>query len=130
MRKIIGVITLLAVIICCASCGNVPELWTDATYLENATVGEGEKQFTVEITTDQKSITLTVKTNETILGEALYNLELINDPTFFDVINGIKADWNKYSAYWMFKKNGEYMNYGVGDEIIENGANYQFVYTK
>lgn len=132
MKKIIGLLTCIAVIFCFVSCGevNAPELWENATYQSDVSLGEGDTQFTLKIEAGDKSITITVNTNETVLGTALYDLDLINDPTFFDVANGIKADWNADSAYWMFKKGGEYMNWGVGDETIENGAHYELVYTK
>ena len=130
MKKLIGLITLLAVLICCASCTDVPELWTDATYQSDTTLGEGQTEFTVEIKAGDKSIELTVKSDEAILGNALFELGIINDPSFFDVANGIKANWSKDNAYWMFTKDGQYMNWGVGDETIENGAHYELVYTK
>lgn len=128
--KLLSITTLfLTVIILLTSCA-ADELWGGATYLADTTVGVGANTVSVEIEAGGKSITLTVKTEKETLGEALYELGIINDPTFFDTANGIKADWYKDSAYWAFYKGDEYMMHGAGDESISGGELYRLVYTK
>lgn len=106
------------------------DIWDNAKYATDTTVGEGEKTVTVEIVVGNRSVTLTVKTDKDNLGAALYELGLINDATFFDTCNGMKADWDKDHAYWAFKQNGTMLNYGVGDAKINGGETFTIEYTK
>ena len=64
------------------------------------------------------------------LGEAMYAENLVNDASFFNVLNGIEASWEKDSAYWAFYQGEAMMMHGIGDETIADGASYRFVYTK
>lgn len=105
-------------------------LWASAKYLKDTTVGEGAKSVIVDIEADGKKITLTIKTDKATLGEALYENEIINDASFFDTANGIKADWSADQAYWGFYQGDDYMMVGVGDATIAGGEHYRLVYTK
>ena len=110
---------------------SVPEgIWDDATYTSDTTLGEGEKTVTVEVVAADYSVTLTVKTDEENLGDALYKLGIINDPSFFDTCNGMLASWEKDQAYWCFKQDGKKLNYGVGDAKISGGESFSIEYTK
>ena len=112
------------------SCGETVDLWNDATYKENTTLGEGEKSFSLVVSYKENSITITVKTNEKNLGDALYSLNIINDPAFFDTVNGIKADWNADKAYWALLIGGEFASVGASEVEIKGGENFKLVYTK
>ena len=114
----------------CSDESNNEGLWTDAVYSEDSEIGKGEKRIEIEIVIDGSSVILTVNTDKETLGEALFEYGLINDASFFDTLNGIKADWSKDQAYWGFYKNNELMAKGVGDEKINGGESYSFVYTK
>ena len=105
-------------------------LWATAKYLKDTTVGEGAKTVLVDIEADGKKITLTIKTDKATLGEALFELGIINDASFFDTANGIKADWGTDQAYWGFYKGEDYMMVGVNDAQISGGEHYRLVYTK
>ena len=105
-------------------------LWKNATYRKDATVGEGKKEVKVDVVVGDDSITLTLKTDSETLGTALFDNGLVNDASFFDVLNGIKADWNADKAYWAFYKGEDYMMHGINDEKITGGEHYRFVYTK
>jgi hypothetical protein len=105
-------------------------LWATAKYLKDTTVGEGAKSVLVDIEADGKKVTLTLKTDKATLGEALFENGIINDASFFDTANGIKADWNADKAYWGFYQGNDYMMVGVGDVNIEGGEHYRLVYTK
>lgn len=135
MKKTIvsTVAIMLAVIclLCFVSCGaDGGDLWANATYKSDATVGEGAKIISVIIETPEKVITLSVHTNMTTLGAALYQYGLINDISFFDELNGIVASWDKDQAYWAFYEGETLMPHGVNDENIGGGEAYRFVYTK
>ena len=105
-------------------------LWTDATYRSNVTLGEGAKTVSFTVEAEGKMITITLKTDKVTLGEAMFEHELINDATFFDMLNGIEASWAKNQAYWAFYKGDTMMPHGVNDENINGGESYRFVYTK
>ena len=110
--------------------GQLHALWDTATYTENAEVGNGSKTVQVDIVAKGHTVTLTVKTDAANLGEALYALELINDASFFDVANGMKADWNADQAYWAFYIGETMASYGVNDAAISGGEYFRLVYTK
>ncbi len=130
--KFLSALTLLLTLtLILASCAvTETSLWDSATYTEDTTVGNGAKTLSVDIEAEDKKITITVKTDKYTLGEALFEHCIINDASFFDTANGIKADWDADNAYWSFYKGSEYMMHGVGDEIVSGGEAYRLVYTK
>ena len=105
-------------------------LWADATYRSNVTIGEGTKTVSFAVEAEGKMITVTIKTDKATLGEAMYEHELINDPSFFDTLNGILASWAQDQAYWAFYEGETMRPYGVNDQNINGGEAYRFVYTK
>ncbi len=128
------IILSIVFILCLASCNDTAVdktgLWESATYTKDATVGKGVKEVKIDIVAGDQTVTLTVKTDKSTLGEALYEQGLINDPSFFDTLNGMKADWNKDQVYWKFCKGDETMMVGVNDIEISGGEHYKFVYSK
>lgn len=104
-------------------------IWDSATYSENTTLGEGAKVISISIEAEKKTVTLTLKTDAANLGAALYELELVENATFFSTLNGMTADWDKDNAYWAFYMNGEYASVGVGDAAVNGGESFKFVYT-
>ncbi len=131
--KILTVILLVTIVMSMAACGNKVDregLWENATYVKDTTVGDGEKTVKCDVVVGENSITITVKTDAATFGEALYENELINDPSFFDTCNGIKADWNKDQAYWAFYNGENYMDVGVDKATISGGEHYRLVYTQ
>ena len=145
IRVLLAILLVMATILCFASCNGAskptettaPEetiaaegLWKSATHRKNVTVGEGSKSVIVDVEIDGKSIAITVNTDKATLGEALFAEKLINDASFFDTLNGIKADWEADQAYWGFYKGEEYMSVGVGEVNISGGERYRFVYAK
>lgn len=93
-------------------------------------MGEGTKIISVTIETPEKVITLSVHTDMSTLGAALYEYRLINDISFFDELNGIEASWEKDNAYWAVYNGDEYLNVGVNETNISGGEHFRFVYTK
>ncbi len=105
-------------------------LWANATHLSNTTVGEGTKTVTFTVEAEGKSLTVTLKTDKSTLGEAMFEHDLINDAVFFNTLIGIEASWEKDQAYWAFYEGETMMPHGVNDEKIDGGESYRFVYTK
>ena len=117
--SLILIIVSLFALVSCAEKVDATGLWENATYLSDTTVGKGEKTVTVTVVAGDQSITLTV-----------YENGIINDASFFDTCNGIKADWSADQAWWAFKQSGEMLNYGVNDAKISGGENFTIEYTK
>ena len=105
-------------------------IWKTATYLSNTTVGEGAKTVIFTVEAEGKSLIITLKTDKATLGEAMFEHKLINDASFFNVLNGMEASWEKDQAYWAFYEGETMMPHGVNDEKIDGGESYRFVYTK
>lgn len=149
-KTLLSIVALLMALVCAISfvaCDNNAEdteaetlakgeviaaggLWKDATYRSDITVGKGEKTIKLDVVADGKQITVTLKTDKATLGEAMYAEGLINDASFFNVLNGIEASWEKDQAYWAFYQGDTMMPYGVNDQKINGGENFRFVYTK
>ncbi len=136
-KKLLSIISLLLVIasiFAFSSCNNenneAKGLWASATYLNDTTLGTGANSIQVEIEAEGRKITLTINTDKQTLGEAMYELSLINDASFFDTVIGMKADWNKDQAYWAFYDGETFMMVGINEAPVNKTANYRLVYTK
>jgi len=138
---------LLSLILCLtlslgilAACGKEEEkgtdgIWANAKYTEDATVGEGAKTVKLKIEAEGKSITLTVKTDADILGDALVSYGIVEgDDSEFGLyikkVNGISADFDTDGYYWGFYQKGEYMMSGVDSTEIKGGEEFELVRTK
>ena len=71
MNKCVRIITILVIVITLCmtmvSCGNrdiSKDLWQNAKYSENTTLGDGKKTVIAEVVTPQKSVTFEIKTDK------------------------------------------------------------------
>lgn len=129
-----ALLTLLAlvVILSLASCKTPPpEMWGDAMYTEDTSLGEGAKTFTLKITAEEYSVTLTVSSDMDTLGDALAEHSLM-DGTLGDYglyiteVNGMTLVYEKHGMYWAIYENGEYALSGVDGINIKDGGEYEF----
>ncbi len=104
------------------------ELWEGATYKSDTTLGDGAKSVKVKISAGEESIVITIKTDKATLSEALLEHSLVNDESFFDTANGIKADWSKNQAWWGVYEGGKATSVGINELAATNGAEYELVY--
>ena len=135
-----GLLFLLALLIAASfgSCADAPEtdaLWEDAAYTADTTLGDGAKTVEVEVKAGEQSVTCTVKTDKTTLGDALLEHGLIAGDEgpyglYLKTVNGILADYDVDQSYWAFYKDGEMMMVGVDGADIADGEHYELVYTK
>ena len=132
MKKLALSLLSLLMILCLASCfgGNEPAKWETVSYSEDTTVGNGAKTAVVEIVTDGKTITLTVKTDEETLGAALLKEKIIAGEEgdyglYIKAVNGTVADYDTDGTYWAFYVDGEYALSGVDSTPIEEGKIYR-----
>ncbi len=102
---------------------------------ENPTDGE-EKAFTfVVVDAEGKETSFSITSTKTYLGDALLDEGLIegeNDQygLYVKKVNGILADYSVNGAYWRLVVNGTDSMVGASSVEIEDGATYQFVYSK
>lgn len=138
MKKTVASILLLALCLVLAACGAYTDtdlLWEDARYTEDTTLGEGAKTVTVKVEAGERSVTLTVKTDENILGDALFALGLVEGEEgqyglYVKKVNGITADYDVDGHYWGFYKNGEYMMTGIDMTEFADGECFELVREK
>ena len=134
-KWILTFILALILALSLAAC-NKDELWEDALYTEDVTLGEGEKKIELEIKAGEKSILVTINTDADTLGEVLREHKLVEgDETEFGLfikkVNGIRADYDLDGGYyWGSFKDGEYLMSGVDTTNILDGEHYELVRTK
>ena len=129
LSLLLVILMILSLTACFKHKVDVTGLWEQATYTKDATLGNGKTTVEVEFVIEDQSITITLKTDKETLGEALYEHSLINDPSFFDTANGIKADWNENQSWWKVCKGGQMTMVGIDELILEDGEHYEIIYT-
>ncbi len=111
------------------------EVWENAVYMENTTLGTGKNTLTLTVKAEEKSVDFTIKTDKTVVGDALKEHKLIDGEEgpyglYVKVVNGIEADYDKDQSYWSFEKNGEAMLTGVDSTEFKDGDHYTLVRMK
>ena len=111
------------------------DLWENALYTENTTLGTGENTLVVTVEVGDKSVEFTIKTDKTVVGDALKEHNLIDGEEgiyglYVKLVNGIEADYDKDKSHWAFTKGGQSMQTGVDSAKFKDGEHYELVYTK
>ena len=127
----------LALILSLAACGAQQSsggLWDGASYAEDTELGEGATTITVEVTAEDKPVTVTIHTDGTTLRQALEENSLIaGDESdyglYVKTVDGMTADYDADGYYWALSKAGEYLMTGVDDTLIADGEQYELVRT-
>ena len=136
--KILATALCLLVLVPLAACRpkvDLSELWQNAIYREDTSFGQGEKTVLVKVVTPEKSITFTIKTDKSTLGEALIEHNLIEGEQgafgiYVKKVNGILADYDVNASYWAFKKDGQLLMTGADSTPIADGDCFNIEYTK
>jgi len=97
---------------------------------------EGSKSITIEVVNSkQESKIYELNTDAEYLQEAMdeaQGLEYEGYESEFGFtttsVNGEVADFNVDSSYWSFYVNGEYCNYGISTQPVEDGDAFKIVY--
>ncbi len=110
----------------------LPAIWKTATYTEDTELGEGSKTFTFKVEADGYSVTFTIHTDTTTVGDALLGLNLIAGEDsqyglYVKTVNGMLADYDVDQTYWSFYENGQYAMSGIDTTDIVEGYAYSFV---
>lgn len=100
---------------------------------------EGSKAITIEVVDSKgKSEVYELKTDVEFLVEAMeeakeqgLSYEGEEGPYGLSIrtVNGERADYTLDGAYWSVSVNGEYCNYGVSEQPVEDGDAFEIVYT-
>ena len=133
-----ALLTLLAlvVILSLASCKTVPEgLWDDAMYTEDTSLGEGAKTFTLKVTADEYTVTLTISSDMDTLGDALTEHSLMDGTlgdygVYITEVNGMTLVYEKHGMYWAIYESGEYAMTGVDTTPVNDGDVFKLEYTR
>ncbi len=99
---------------------------------------EGSKAISIEVIHSSKESKLyELKTDAQFLKQAMEEAEGLEFSgledqygVMLEVVNGESAIFEKDGAYWSIMVNGEYGNYGIESQPIEDGDEFQIVYTK
>ena len=101
---------------------------------------EGSKAITIEVVNSKEESKLyELKTDAEFLEEAMK--EAKEDGLTFEAeegqyglmvtsVNGERAVYEKDNAYWSFEVNGEYCNYGISEQPVEDQDAFKIIYTK
>ncbi|MBR5287949.1 MAG: DUF4430 domain-containing protein [Clostridia bacterium] len=98
----------------------------------------GSKQITISVVNSKAETTsYALKTDAQYLRQAMDEAEgLTYSGTegayglMIDTVNGETADYSVDASYWSFNVNGEYCNYGVDEQPVNDGDAFSIVYTK
>lgn len=99
---------------------------------------EGTKEVTIEVVDSKgKSTVYELKTDALYLKEAMdeakglkYSGTESEYGLMVEVVNDETAIYTQNGAYWSFYVNGEYCNYGIESQPVEDGDAFQIIYTK
>ena len=154
LRKTLSILLVAAMAVsalCLTGCSGQPET-TDTTAQPAATteaaattqaaatteaaaateVGEGSTSFAFQVTfADGSRQDYTVKTDSTVVGEALQDAGLIAGEEseyglYVKTVAGQTLDYDADGMYWAFYVNGEYAASGVDTTNIDAGSTYEF----
>ena len=132
-KSLLTLLLTLALILSLTACfgsAYASDPWKDAIHKTDVTVGEGSTTVTVEVSAAEKTVAITLKTDEDTLGAALFAEELITGEEgpyglYVKTVNGILADYDVDQTYWALYINGEYAMTGVDTTPIEAGKTYR-----
>ena len=98
---------------------------------------EGSKEVSIEVVNSKgESKVYELKTDALYLKEAMdeaKGLEYSGTESQYglmvEVVNGETAIYSENGAYWSFYVNGEYCNYGIETQPVEDGDEFKIEYT-
>lgn len=106
---------------------------TEAATDDPSVRGEGDTEFIFKVKTKSgEEKTFTVRTDKTIVGDALQEVGLIEGDEsqyglYVKVVDGERVEYETDGKYWAFYVDGAYALLGVDSTEIEAGKVYSFV---
>ena len=93
----------------------------------------GSKQVTVEVVDDSGAATVYEFSTDALylrqVMEQAEGLTFEGADGMVTTVNGLRADYVLDGAYWGFFVNGEYCNYGIDQQPVEDADRFSIVYT-
>lgn len=98
---------------------------------------EGSKAIVIEVVDrEEEKSEYRLKTDADYLRQAMEEADGLSFSgseseygMMVDTVNGVRADYDADGAYWSFSVNGEYCNYGIDAQPVEDGDVFSIVYT-
>lgn len=98
---------------------------------------EGGKSIVIEVVNKEgESSTYRLATEAECLRQAMEEAEGLTFSgteseygMMVETVNGETADYSVDGSYWAFYVNGEYCNYGIGEQPVKDGDMFSIVYT-
>ena len=98
---------------------------------------EGSKSITINVVnSEEKTTSYSVKTDAEYLRQAMeeaqgltFSEEEDSFGPMVTTVNGEYAKWGENNAYWSFYVNGDYANYGISEQPVNDGDEFSIVYT-
>ena len=98
---------------------------------------EGSKKITIEVVNSKEESTMyELQTDAEFLEQAINEaegLEYVGEEGPYGIqvnsVNGEAAVYEEDAAYWGFFVNGEYCNYGISEQPVNDGDAFQIIYT-
>lgn len=126
--------TIIAIAVVCA----VVAILSMVYFIFSEKTTEGQKDITIEVVNSAgESAMYKVNTDAEYLRQAMdeaegleYSGEESEYGLMVTTVNGEVADYNANGAYWAFNVNGSYCNYGIDSQPVNDGDEFQIVYTK
>lgn len=135
MRKLLSVVMVVVLCLLVCSCNKAVEedVWKNATYTEDTELGAGKNTVLVEVIAKDKSVTFTIHTDKTNLGEVLIEHGIAEGENgdyglYIKKVNGILADYDVNGCYWGINKNGEGVMTGADGVEFKSGEHYELSY--
>ena len=131
MKRFLVMILALLLVLSGVGCSGVGGETPDEKPVvsDGETIGAGGKTFAAQIEDlDGTKISFTVKTDKTVVGEALQELGVLKGEEgpyglYIKAVNGKTLDYEKDGAYWAFYVDGAYAVTGVDEtEIVETSV--------
>ncbi len=135
--KIISMILLLILCFSISGCNaeTNADLWQDAIYTRDTSLGSGRKTFTLEVVAGDRSVTFTINTDKENLQDALLDERLVEGDNgqfglYIKKVNGITADYGVNGAFWSLCMDNTPLETGVAGVKVQGGEKYQLIYTE
>jgi len=98
---------------------------------------QGAKTLSIEVVNDkEETVNYEVHTDAEFLKQAMEEAEgLTFEGTeseyglMVETVNGLTADYSRDGSYWAFYVNGEYCQFGIDSQPVNDGETYSIVYT-
>ncbi len=128
--SILCLLLILAMALAMCGCVRLEPQAETISLEEGKTYGKGQTQFSLTVVhSDGKSITVTICTDKTIVGEALQELGILAGEEgpfglYIKTVNGETLDYDTHKMYWSFYVGDSYAMIGVDQTAIEPGVSY------